>query len=77
MCSKLYKIGCKYSSSIPDIKKIEVVKKYGVKDKVPVRFRRETLKVLHLKFLAENPKKKYLLLTFRKISRLILLSYQS
>ena len=43
------------SVAIPDIKKMKVVKKDGVKEKVPVRFRRETLKVLHLKFLAENP----------------------
>jgi hypothetical protein len=43
------------SVAIPDIKKMKVVEKDGVKEKVPVRFRSETLKVLHLKFLAENP----------------------
>ena len=42
------------SVAIPDIKKMKSVVVDGIKEKVPVRFRRDTLRILHNKFLLEN-----------------------
>ena len=46
----------KNSCDIPDVKKMKILKlSEGDKERVPVRFRYDTLDILHSKFLSEHP----------------------
>ena len=65
--TKVVKFAEQNSIPIPDIKKMKTLKIDGHKEKVPIRFRSENLKVLHKMFLSENSELEISLSHFSKL----------